>query len=528
MFSVWHDDCAGFQRNHCPAGASPVRAAGPLLHATQGARNLLLRSLSPALIKPLMIVGGTVGAMLIVALLTLVITSWHARMLAEPVQAHVHQFGEIRNVARATQRLLLRYLSNPSATSAAEIASLRTKLAGLIERDNYLGPNTPIELASARDALNRFQTEPRAALAASLSAFQKIMDREWDANTGLIEEMHAYARWENRMAIASFIGLPLLAILTFFVLRGRILNSLNYISQLIERLSGTEFAPAAITGTDPELRSVLESYNKLVSRLATAEAENARRQDDLEAQVRAATGTVLRQSRELADADRLAVVGETSARIAHELRNPLAGIELGLRNVLVDCGSSGGSAIEGVHERLEPMISELQRMSRLLTDLLEQGRRAPELPAEIDVGSCIRETVSLVRYQTPKNVSIDTEIGDGISCFLPRDTLRQVVFNLVLNAIQVLGEQSGAVIVRGNCLGDELVLQIIDDGPGFPEEVLALGPRVFATRRTGGVGLGLSTVGRLTEQMGGRMELANRTQGGAVASLALPCRMSHA
>jgi two-component system, NtrC family, sensor kinase len=528
MFSRWHNDCPGYQEYQRRAGATVVRAVEPMLQATKGTRTLLLRSLSPALIKPLMIVGGIVGAMLVIALLTLVVTSWRARMLTEPVQAHVHQLSEIRDVASATQRLLVRNLSNPSPASPAEISSLRAKLGGLIKRDNYLDPNTPLELATARNELSGFQTEPRAALAAALSSFQKILDREWSAQTRLIEEMHAYARWENRIAIASLVGLPLLAVLAFFALRGRILNSLNHISELIERLGGTEFTPAAITGSDPELRSVLESYNKLVSRLAAAEAENVRRRDDLEAQVRAATGTVLRQGRELADADRLAAVGETSARIAHELRNPLAGIELGLRNVLVDCDSSGRPLTDGLHERLEPMISELQRMSRLLTDLLDQGRRAPERPAEMDVGACIRETVSLVRYQTPKNVSIDTEIGDGISCFLPRDTLRQVVFNLVLNAIQVIGEQTGAVIVHGQSLGDELVLRIIDDGPGFPEEVLALGPRIFATRRAGGVGLGLSTVGRLTEQMGGHMELTNRTQGGAVVSLTLPCRISHA
>jgi two-component system, NtrC family, sensor kinase len=487
-----------------------------------------LRTISPALIRPVMLVGGIGGAALIFALLILVVTSWQALVLVGPVRDHVHHLGEIHDAARQAQQLLVRHLSNEQPPSDAEIEKIQAGLTKLIEQDRNLDPSTPSRLAEARDALDTFRTDPRGALLQALAETWEILLRESKAEAALIDEMHAYARWENTAAIAALVGLPLLAGLAFFVLRDRILNSLDRLSALLDRLGRREFAPATIEGTDSELRPVLESYNVLVGRLEKAEAENERRRGQLEAQVRAATRTMLRQGRELAEADRLAAIGETSARIAHELRNPLAGIELGLRNLRVDCELAGGAPDKSFYERLDPMVDELQRMSRLLTSLLEQGRRSPEPAVKTDVSTCVRETLVLARYQTSESIKIETTIPDDINCILPRDALRQVVFNLVLNAVQAIGQTVGTVKVQLRKGDDAVILYIADDGPGFPEDILTLGPRIFVTRRTGGSGLGLPTVRRLLEQLGGRMELANPAEGGALVTVTFPCRITNA
>ena len=475
-----------------------------------------------------MIVGGIVGTALIFALLVLVFTSWKSLRLVDPVRNHVHHLGQIYETAHQAQELLFRHISSQPPPTQAEVESIRTKLAGLIEMDHNLDPETGPRLENARNALGAFSSDPGAALVAALAEIREILKNESAAEAALIDQMHENARWEQRIALATLIGLPLLAGLTFLFLRGKILSSLDRLSELLERLGKRDYAPAPITASDGDLQPVLESYNALVNRLADAEAENKRRRNELEAQVRAATRTVLQQGRELAEADRLASVGETSARIAHELRNPLAGIELGLCNLRTDFEETGAPLDQSLHDRLDLMIGELQRMSRLLTSLLDQGRRIPEPTAKINLAACVQETATLARYQTPEAISITTSIVGDLDCVMPRDTLRQVVFNLVLNAVQAIGKEPGAVEITAHRDRERMIMQIIDNGPGFPNEILELGPRTFLTRRTGGTGLGLTTVRRLVAEMGGEMSLSNRAEGGAVVVLHLPCRIANA
>ena len=86
--------------------------------------------------------------------------------------------------------------------------------------------------------------------------------------------------------------------------------------------------------------------------------------------------------------------------------------------------------------------------------------------------------------------------------------MRQMLLNLVLNASQAMGERPGAITVTATREGRLLRISVLDDGPGFPGELLDGGPRPFHSSRTGGYGLGLSTVSRMARAMGGQLELA--------------------
>ena len=94
--------------------------------------------------------------------------------------------------------------------------------------------------------------------------------------------------------------------------------------------------------------------------------------------------------------------------------------------------------------------------------MLEQGRRIPEPAAKINLAACVQETATLARYQTPEAIAISTSVVEGLDCLLPRDTLRQVVFNLVLNAVLAIGNQAGALEIRADREGEHMIMQIID------------------------------------------------------------------
>jgi signal transduction histidine kinase len=122
----------------------------------------------------------------------------------------------------------------------------------------------------------------------------------------------------------------------------------------------------------------------------------------------------------------------------------------------------------------------------------------------------------------PAGILLEAQVPKDLVCLLPAAGLRQALLNLVLNAVQVLDEQ-GHVRVSAERRGERLEVSVSDDGPGFSEEMLAMGVRPFATGRSGGTGLGLAMVRRFTRDHNGELDLANQQPHGARVTLSLPC-----
>ncbi|HMN38802.1 MAG TPA: HAMP domain-containing sensor histidine kinase [Hyphomicrobium sp.] len=482
----------------------------------------------PALFKPVLLVAAIGAIAVAIALLTLVFSSSKALRLVQPAHAHLQYMARLNDVSREMHRLLARQFDTGPPPASPEIELARNKLARLIAQEQSLSIETSTHLAKARVALAEFAKAPSAALLTSLLEIEDALDLESKAHAKLMDEMHDYALAEYRLAIITLVALPLIAAAAFLPLRARVLHSIQRLAALLERLSRRDFAPVAIDEDAGEFKPVLETYNHLIERLTAAEAENAVRQKDLEGQVRAASRALLRQGRALAEADRLAAVGEASARIAHELRNPLAGIELALANLRAESDVDGAAPNQELHGRLGPMIAELQRMSRLMTGLLEAGARPPERAAHVALRPMVEETATLVRYQTHDDIEINSDIASGLACFLPPDTLRQVVFNLLLNSVQAIGGRAGQIRLSAIAKDCIVTLVIEDDGPGLPADLLTNGPRMFDSRRKGGTGIGLATVRRLVDGMGGQISFANGEHQGARIQVELPCRRSDA
>lgn len=254
----------------------------------------------------------------------------------------------------------------------------------------------------------------------------------------------------------------------------------------------------------------------MVTRLEQLEQANRMRTMLLENEVKAATEALLRQQQSLARAERLAATGELSAILAHELRNPIAGMQLTLANLRreVDDASIAG--------RLDLVSGELQRITRLLNGLLHQSRPVPETARALVIDRVLEELATLIRYQLPTHIKLEVDAPADLQCVLPEDGLRQGLLNLVLNSMQAMQQQPGTITMQARREDDKLVLQVIDDGPGFPDEVLS-GIRTFVTSRESGTGLGLAIVRRFARDLGGEIHLSNRTPRGACVMLTLPC-----
>jgi signal transduction histidine kinase len=192
-----------------------------------------------------------------------------------------------------------------------------------------------------------------------------------------------------------------------------------------------------------------------------------------------------------------------------------------LRQVLEDSDQAG---------RLDAVLAEIKRIGGLLTAHVDAARHQPEPLAAIRLDALVADLLALTRYQTPPDVALRARIPAELQCLLPAAGLRQALLNLLINAIVAIGSQGtgGEVEVSAERRGDELLLRVEDDGPGFTEETLVAGVRPFATGRSGGTGLGLAMVRTFTRDHGGDLELGNREPHGARVTLHLPCAITRA
>lgn len=213
--------------------------------------------------------------------------------------------------------------------------------------------------------------------------------------------------------------------------------------------------------------------------------------------------------------ERLASMGEVSASMAHEARNVLAGI-----NGLCQLKTAGGT-----DERTQLIRSEIERCTRLLSNFLSfaSGAETPLSPLSAEA---TLEPVRLLLESEAKSrrCELFTRVDGGTPLFQARPhELRQVMFNLALNALQAVPE-GGTVQLLAERAADHVSLQVLDDGEGISPEVLLhlFEPFVTSKADRGGTGLGLSTALRLVRSMGGTLTAENQSTGGARFEVRLP------
>ncbi len=474
-------------------------------------------------LRPVWLPTVVTGIVLLVALGILVGMSWQGLQRLDPVQAQMATLARLQRATLDVEKLFIAQVSGKGNLDSDQVMQVRRELEQLQGLERQMAPKTAQQLQRAWLALNTFAASPRDALIASLTAISRVLTVESQAHQRLVAEARRDTEFEFRIAAGTLIVLPLVAMGTLFLLRRRFLDPLNELGTLMTLLARQDYSPASSHSVDPVLQPLFENYNQLVMRLADLEEQNRVRRQSLENQIRAATHALLEQQRELAAAERLAAVGEVTAGLAHELRNPLAGIQMALNNL--------NQEISDVDQgnRLRLVINELNRISELLSATLSQTRQEPEALREVNLAKAVAELVTLVRYQIGNNIQLSWDVPDELICRLPEGRLHQALLNLVLNAAQAIDmDRHGSIVIRGFATpGEHFLLSVSDDGPGFPQHFLDNGLRPFISGRIGGTGLGLAVVQRFIHDLGGTMRIENPQSGGACVMLTLPCRGKH-
>lgn len=463
--------------------------------------------------------------LLLLALATLGGLIWRNLHHFDAVLSHVDYSHSVQNVAVELRHSLIEYLAESVPVAYPEVLTNTVKaltktlaeIDALTADEVILSPATKNSMEVVRQLLLELGTldkkEKNIRLIEALKVMSQALDSELIERDHLLEQISKDT--ETELTVASMLLALILVIAVLFFYR-RILHPLNDLRQLLERLIDESYTPITTAHLDPLLLPVFNSYNEMVKHLAELEEAKRLHAQSLQYEVRLATQALLEQQTSLARAERLAAIGEVAAKLAHEIRNPLAGIQMAFNNLRRE--------IDDQHqcERMGLIDTELKRLARLLNEMLDQSRHAPEEAKEFDLVILINDLLTLTRYQIPEQIQLCTELPNPLPVNLPASGMRQALLNLVLNAANALEGSAGIITINAGLEHDVLRIIVVDDGPGFSEELLTQGIRPFRTERQQGTGLGLAMVQRFVKELGGTIRLQNIEPHGARVLLTLP------
>jgi signal transduction histidine kinase len=220
--------------------------------------------------------------------------------------------------------------------------------------------------------------------------------------------------------------------------------------------------------------------------------------------------------RSLAHAEKLAAVGELSARVAHEIRNPVTAA----RSLAQELARGGADA-----EAARLILAELERVERQVAALLRFARREEFAFARVDVGELAQATLATLRPRLEAaGVAVTLDAPSGVVARADREKLRQVLVNVIENAIDALArsERDRRLAVTVAPANGAAGVRLADSGPGVPADVLPSIFEPFFSRKEGGTGLGLAIAKRTIEAHGGRITATSPPGEGLTVEIAVP------
>jgi nitrogen fixation/metabolism regulation signal transduction histidine kinase len=227
---------------------------------------------------------------------------------------------------------------------------------------------------------------------------------------------------------------------------------------------------------------------------------------------------------QLLQAQRQAAWGEVARRLAHEIRNPLTPIQLSAermrRKLLRGLPPIEAELLErGTHT----IVQQVEAMKQMVAAFSEYAK-VPELHlSELDLAALIRQVSDLYHAQDPRvafGLSLDPKAS-----MLEADPgrIRQLLNNLLTNSLEALdGRENPVIMIDTRRAGDQIVLTVVDNGPGFQAGLVEQAFDPYVTTKPKGTGLGLAIVRRIVEEHGGQVEVDNAPQGGARIRVTLP------
>lgn len=245
-----------------------------------------------------------------------------------------------------------------------------------------------------------------------------------------------------------------------------------------------------------QTRELNQKLKENLSSIAISELKLKRERDNLEIELREKT-------KRLVQAERLSAIGELSARLAHDLRNPLTVIKgvveiTKTRNNLNNIGFSS--------KQIDMMERAISRMSNQIDDVLEFVK----IQSLRTTRNSLLDTIGLSLAKIKKSDKIKINIPDkDVEFVYDADKIEVVLDNLLTNALQAIND-SGEITIRVNDLENDVVVEVEDSGSGVPDDIISKIFEPLFTTKIKGTGLGLASCKSIIEQHGGSITVKNK------------------
>ena len=361
--------------------------------------------------------------------------------------------------------------------------------------------------------------KPQEAKILLLRTSREVFDRIYEQCEAFVSanENYMYAAQEkilltNRAVRAAMYGLGvggiLLGGILGWIFSRRIVNPIYELVLKVRGITGDEFVERMGVTGGTEIEELDRQVQALIDRINTA-------MTDLE-----------KNRRLLARAEKLAALGKVAASVAHEIRNPLTAIKMLIYSIREELSQD-----EVKRKHLAVISKEIDRLERFVQNFLQFARPPDPVLAATNVNETVHETLALLAPRLQQNRVEVREVyrSEPQKIIADTDQLKQVVMNLVLNAIEAmpnggwLTAETQRVQAAGENGADEwLQIRISDNGAGIPQELIDSIFDPFVSGRKNGVGLGLSVAHQIVNRHQGWIEAANNVEGGAVFTVSLP------
>lgn len=356
------------------------------------------------------------------------------------------------------------------------------------------------------------------------AALAPLRARRWQGSAAPILRVRATSRQYNEHAL-ELVGMALIpgvlagvgGLLLARWLDGRLRGALGSLQLATEEIAAGNFARRVEVQTGDELETLGESVNSMAKALAEQRLRLDANANELE--VRLATRTLeLEKARAIAvNQERVAAMGILAAGVAHEIGNPLTAISAIVQRLGPE---------QALGDKREVLSDNLDRIQRIVRTLVDCARPPAHEWRLVSLNDAVRRTTALVQLDPrAKNVKFVLDLDPELQRVpTVEDKLRQVLLNVLLNALDALGAEGGTVSISSSSTQDTALITIDDSGSGVPPDLRAqiLEPFFTTKGERGGTGLGLAVSVGLVEELRGTLEIAEATLGGARFQIGLP------
>jgi len=315
-----------------------------------------------------------------------------------------------------------------------------------------------------------------------------------------VPAMAAQGELARTLGVSTGVALLVLLAIAWWLIGREAIAPLHRLVAAMSRAEAGDLSVRADEGRPDELGVAARGFDATLAALRRSQAE-------LEAFYR----------ERMVRADRFATVGEMATGLAHEIKNPLAGLSGALELLAEDLGGNPRQA-----EVVDEMRHQVSRLTNTMESLLSFARPPKSKLRDTDLNAAMEKVLFLVRQQRRlAAIHVEAELGAVPHVLADPSQLEQVFLNICLNACQAMGAAGGRLTVRSRVTEGRVTVDVEDTGPGIPENVRANLFKPFFTTKREGNGLGLAISARIVAEHGGNIGYRCPPGGGTIFTVAL-------